>query len=139
MGNFYLLADQAWPANIISTGALLLGLYGLLKWFLIEFVKAIEKRIDAARAVGLEALANVKEVREDLEEVKHNYLTRFEHVNENVSATREHLTAKLEEVNKDKYEHRIRQEQILGEIKAEVKNAVNKIDTIANQNPRNNG
>lgn len=123
-------SSDVWPANMVSVAMVLTGGGLLIRWFLARFIAENDKKIKASFDVALKALEEVKEV-------KRNYLERFENVNENVTVSFEKVNSKLEEVNRDKWEHRNKQERTLGGIENELKNLANYCKE--NINPRKDG
>lgn len=103
----YLLeSDHVWSANLLSSlvnaGVVLGGLIFFLKKWISENDKKHaehDKRID---------------------ELEDNYLDRFEKVHHQLDDNKNVLVNKIDEINRDKWEHRNRQAEQLGAIRSDV-------------------
>ncbi len=120
--------ETVWLANALSTGLIV----AILSYFLKRMFKQYDDRLAAAE--------------KEAGEIKRNYLKRFQEVHETISEendkTREHFDVriddvrrKMDEVNRDKMEFRLKQVEKMATIENKVDNIV---DNLIREQQRNN-
>lgn len=111
--------ENVWIANIISSVTVL----GVLGWLLSRLVNGFEKRIT--------------ENEHEVQEVRKNYIQRFEEVHEKIDDSerniRHHFTEEIKKVVEDKNNYRITQARELGEISVKLDNLTRTIENNRNR------
>jgi dsDNA-specific endonuclease/ATPase MutS2 len=116
--------ENVWLANIL-TGAIVTGLIAFLGKRLLG---SIDKRFDQQDG-------RIEKAEGETEEVKKNYIRRFELVHEKVDETKGELNVKIEEtkteilkeihqIQHDKHDYRQKQAESMGELKTTVGMAI---------------
>lgn len=108
--------NQVWLINICTNIGLGLILVGVLKWFLNRFIADLDKKLR-------EMIERIGSAESEIEEIKENYVQRFEDV-------KEHFTSEIKTVNKDGNRDKLLYTRILTELKSKIDYLVDSIAEI---------
>jgi F0F1-type ATP synthase membrane subunit b/b' len=107
-------------ANLLSTGVMI-----TIFWFLAKkYLGTLEARLNKSED-------NAKKLEQKAYDLEHNYIDRFEGVNKKAEETKDYLSRKLDDLQTDKVNFRMKQIEKMATIE-------NKVDNLRDQIERSN-
>jgi len=110
--------ENVWVANIVTGGSIL----AVMIWFFNRFVKSYDDRLERAE--------------KESQEIKKNYIRRFEEIHEKVDDTKDelkdHFTREIQGVKDEKNNYRIIQSKEMGVIQTKLDHLT---DMVKNRQP----
>jgi hypothetical protein len=126
--------DSVWSANLVSSLLSAASIIGFFAWLGKRLLDQMERRFVANEDKLNKALVKVAEIEK-------NYIHRFEEVNMALKESSfniiERVTIKLDDINREKYEHRVKMTESNARLEQKVEQLANFVRE--NTNPRGNG